>query len=474
MDTLNDKQRAFEERLDTIVRERRGPPLGKVPAGAGFETRLRVYDARLEALIAEHHRMMQATVRAIWSDSAPVVSSASSVAAPAQEQPRLLLGGEPVLQEIDRRMLEEFRLPRYFSDVDLSSLPTIYCETLEEYFQPYAELLDVSEQARQETIRKLAQEARKVAAERGGGQFGVFWPGRGCYLNGWLFAYRRAPSATAALRDPTILLHILNTVAHEKLGHGFISEYTTLGFEKKRLGTWRYDIAHRFDLRVADSPEGALLADKEAVVYASSQLLEEGWATWIEHHFRRQRDQEGQEARAGQPPRPNSRYSLTELWHVLSELAESAGDPESGQAARAVQSALSALFLDDTPSSEQLHSAVLTVHHNGPRLDGHVTRRLGQPLRYVVGYLLMRDLESRQGSFCVPYAVTIAANVMYRLETVAAADLCRLVAQDARLNVDSRLAHLRLLTLQRKGDVAELAGRAHHELNLAVPEALRS
>jgi hypothetical protein len=364
-------------------------------------------------------------------------------------------------------MWEEFGLGRYFPENKLARYPVVYCETLEEYFQPFVEVMDISETTRRRLIEELKARAEEKA-RRGEGELGMNWPGRGCYLNGWLFAYGKVPSARAALYDPRIFPQILATAAHEKLGHGFITEFTAMGQEKERLGLWRYEIARNFSLRTADTPQSALLREKEHIVYASSRLLEEGWATWIEEHALRWAEEVGmlgQEA----PPIPAGRYSLGRVWHLLGEL-QGSFEPEVVKAAGAVSQSIAVLLLNEDPESEQVHRAVLTIHHYSPLLDDSFARALGQPVAYVLGYLLMRKLEAGLGTLCLPHAVCIAGTITYDLERISATDLGRLVAENLRLNADSRLAHLGLLDLSNKGDVKELAHRAREELNLAVPE----
>jgi hypothetical protein len=241
-----------------------------------------------------------------------------------------------------------------------------------------------------------------------------------------------------------------------------------MGQEKERLGLWRYEIARNFSLRTADTPRSALLREKEHIVYASSRLLEEGWATWIEEHALRWAEEVGMLGPEASPA-PVSRYSLGQVWHLLSELRGSP-KPEVAKATEAVSRSVAVLLLDEDPESEEVHRAVLTIHHYSPHLDDSFAKAFGQPVAYVLGYLLMRELEAGLGTLCLPYAVCIAATITYDLEGISATDLGRLVAENPRLNADSRLAHLGLLDLSNKGDVKELAHRARDELNLAVPE----
>ncbi|MBL7182829.1 MAG: hypothetical protein ISS50_00095 [Anaerolineae bacterium] len=478
MDTVDDKQRQFEERLDAIVQRRRreAPRPISDTLSTGFEARLRDYEARLDAQIAAHRRETQAAVEAIWGiGPTPVPRLTPEPPSLLPGQQRIVLHGEPVLQELDRLFAEEFDLARYFPAHSLADYPTIYAETLEEFFQPYLETADVSQSGKEALMARLKAQAEETLANSRGGVYSVHFPGRGCYLNGWLFARSstatregtQPKSARDALADPAILPTIVATAVHEKLGHGFVSEFTALGEEKKNLGLWRCDIAQRFGLRAADTPEGALLAEKEAVIYQSSRLLEEGWATWIEHHTM------GRWAALDGRDWPLARYTLTQVWDTLARLMNETQDSAVKEAVQSIQQALEVVFLVQDATLEDIHSAVLAFHFHSSVADDAFARAFGQPFEYVIGYLLLRKMEAGLGALCLPYAVAIAANVTYGLDQVSASDLQRLVARAPRVSVDSRLAHLGMLELEQKGNVGELARRAHEELNLAIPSSLR-
>ena len=473
MGTLDEKRRQFEERLDTIAHRRTGVAPQPV-IDDDFEARLRDHQARIDAQIEAHRRQSHLAISAIWS-AEPTPSREAPAVLPPPGQPRIVLHGEPALQQLDCLFAEEFDLARRFPDRTLAGFPTVYAETLEEFYAPYVDRMDISESSKQAVMAQLKGQVEEAAALGRGGVYGIYWPGRGCYLNGWLFARTATEagdgaqpmSARDALLDPQILPRILATAVHEKQGHGFVSEFTALGEEKKRLGLWRYDVARRFALRDVDTPERALLWEKEAVVYQSSQLLEEGWSTWIEHHIM------GHWAQANGRPWTQCRYALIQVWKPLAQLAKESEDATVEQAVLDIQKALEILFLAEAPALDDVHAAVLTLHHHSAIADDAFAHTLGQPAAYVIGYLLLWKMEARLGALCLPYAVAIAGNVTYGLDQVAATDLQRLVLRDPRLNVDSRLAHLSLLELENKGDVAELVRRAHEELNLAVPPALQ-
>ena len=376
------------------------------------------------------------------------------------------------LEKIDRIMAEEFELRRYFPDKSLS-YPTIYCETLEEYFQPHVEYLDVSESTKQRLMEQLRQQAEEMAELRpGSGEFGVHWPGRGCYLNGWLFAHGRAPDARAALADPGLLPYILATAAHEKLGHGFITEFTAAGLEKKELQLWRHEIGNRFHIQVVDSPQATLLHEKWSILFQTSQYAEEGWAMWIQNYILRRLKElpvEGEEVDFG---RARREYSFDNALDTLKEIEFKHQDTGLRELAHWVRESVQRIFLQPDIDLETLHQAVLTLQDWGRQLAQPFGESLGQSPSYVVGSLLCNRLEEVLGGKCVPYALAIACNLSYDLGEISNSDLARLVHDDPRLNIDSRLVQLTRLQLDTKDDIAALAQAAREALNLSPPPEL--
>ena len=306
-----------------------------------------------------------------------------------------------------------------------------------------------------------------------GGVVGVNLPGDGCYVNGWLFAYERAGNARAALRDPAIYPRIVATVAHEKLGHGFLAEYSAMGQEKTRLGLWRYDHARRFGTAGPDTPRSRLLAAKHSILYHSSTFAEEGWSNWIEQYIAGQfasatNDQSGAGHRS-----PSTYPTLEHVRVALTEIALE--DEELTESAETVLISIDTLF----PSASgvlhisDVHTATIALQTHADALADAVSAKLGQPLPYVLGHLLADQIADTCGDLCVPYAILIAANVTYDLEQISVVDLAHLTTDEARLNINSRLAHMTFLRPTRKNDVAEMATLAREHLNFSTPANLK-
>ena len=287
-------------------------------------------------------------------------------------------------------------------------------------------------------------------------------PGQGCYLNGWLFVYGRNLPPRQAFQTPHLLRNILQTAIHEKLGHGFISAYSTLGAVKTSLGLTLADLARRFDLLTADDPLSSLRREQANLLYLVSQLLEEGWATWVETYL------EQLILGAGQHPR----HRLQAVIRAIEDLPRSIQDRRQVQGA--LMSALNALFTPDEIPFPVLHQAVMTIAVLGGSLDAYFTPTFGQPLRYAVGELLLTQAEMNLGECCLPYVVLIAANVSFDPSRFSLTDLRELFGREARLNPDFRLAALSRIHLEAENSIRELVQRAEIELSFTVPPELKT
>jgi len=370
------------------------------------------------------------------------------------------LGGASWLNGLDNLFAETFHLARYADPARLA-YPIVYCETLEEFFAPLVQQLDISSAARAEQLKQMMQEAQDMAHRTGGGIFGYNLPGVGCYLNGWLLAYGTNFSPRRALDEPTTKPRILAVAVHEKLGHGFLGVYSTLGQVKSRLGVYAREVAAQFGLRPAESATDKLREEQGRVLFLASQLLEEGWATWIEGFLPALAE--------GHPRRPSHR-----LDKVVAAVAALPPEVEDRDGVRdTLLTALTWLFGDGVPTAEQILQAVIVVEMTGGALDDYFGEALGQPLRYAVGELLLLQAEEHVGPLALPYLVLIAANVDPQPEKVGLSDMQVLMNSRPDMNPDARLAMLSRLQLSRLNDVAELARQAEETLSLVVPPALK-
>lgn len=437
------------------------------------QDKLKDIEEKMGARVEEHRKKRKGEGRGLGRPQPPLPERISGAGQGIIERYAMVdMAPMHQLEEMDGLMAEDFDLSRYFPERSLS-YPTIYCETLDEYFEPYVQVLDLSETWKRAEVERWKREAKERAElTAGGGEFGVNFPGRGCYLNGWLFAYGRAESAKAALQDRAILPFIISTAAHEKLGHGFITEFTAAGQDKKELQLWQYDIASRFGIQVVDSPQATLLHEKWGILFHTSQYAEEGWAMWVQNYVlaRLQGLSAGEEQIDFK--RARREYSLEDTLEALRKIEFKHQDTELRKRAHWVRESVQRIFLQLDIDLETLHQAVLTLQEYGPQLTQPIGDLLGQPAPYVVGSLMFKRLEEVLGAKCVPYALVVACNLSYNLKEISNADLARIVREDRRLNIDSRLVQLTRLELDTKDDIAALAQAAREALNLSPPPEL--
>lgn len=388
--------------------------------------------------------------------ASPVI--APPVSPPIQAQ--VSLHDTPLLRILDEEFFQRFDLAANHFDNRLR-YPTEYCFTLEEFWTPVVETLAVSPQNRQAEIERQVSESKQRALKSdGGGTFGYNLPGKGCYLNGWLFVYRRNIPPLQAFLDPALLGGILRTAIHEKLGHGFLTEYSALGRMNKSLGLLELRMAQEFGIRQADDALSSLRRYQSHLAFFCSQVLEEGWSTWIANWL---------PAAMGKV-KSETRHSLGRIAAAIDELPRSV--PGAGDAQTALFWSLGVLFIQDESSLSELHQAMLNIDASGD-LDDYFSQTIGQPLRYAVGELLMIQAEQNSGAACLPFLAIIAANVTFDFDKIGAVDLKVLLNSDPRLYPDARLAALSRLQLKQPGSVHELAARAQAELNFSLPLELQ-
>lgn len=457
--TVDDKMQEFADRLGRRVAEHRAQQERD--------------SAELAALYRQADAEQQArtqTFRTVPFDRQLKRRTAPGGRFAAPLQARIALSQTDVLQRLDQMMWAAFALDHAFPDQPLRRYPVVYCETLEEFLTPIVADEDCSESARDEMLREWAVQIEEKTSETGGGILGVNLPGRGCFINGWLFGFANGTSARAALEDKRTFLRILETACHEKLGHGLIAEVTAAGREKSDLGLYRFGLARQFSLRTVDTPRSALLRQKHMLIYETTKFTEEGWATWIEGYMLWRAAQDGLLADAGAPAQPDVRYTLEQVGQVLQAVHDQSPDDLRPEVEKFLEATRILLVVSEPLPDDAIFWAVRVWQEKAEIFDQVFSHSLGQPALYVLGYLLLRRLEARLGWQNLPCAVAIAANVTYDLEQISLVDLGALVTSDPRLNVDARLALLGTLGLEPGQGTAELARQAREELSLAVPE----
>ncbi|MHC1783632.1 MAG: hypothetical protein AB9891_12910 [Anaerolineaceae bacterium] len=363
------------------------------------------------------------------------------------------------LRDLDQAFLKTFNLPDYYPAGKLA-YPTIFCETLEEFFAPFLAGMNYSDAALLQECSRMMEEAQQ-AAEKGGGIFGVNFPGQGCYLNGWLVARLARMPAGEVMRHPEVSKNVLGIAAHEKLGHGFLSVYSTLGELKTRLGLSVVQIASQFGIAPADDAADRLRYEQKNLLFTVSQFLEEGWATWIEHYMNEKVIQAN----------PHTRHSLENIVAAVQNFPRDLEHVD--QIEQSFLTGLGILFSDEEVPMHTLLQAIKYLERAGLQFDDHFGNVINQPLRYALGELLCIQAAANLGEECLPYAILIAANVTFDLARISLADLQNLMFEDPRLNPDARFAAISRLKLDQPGNINELTQRVNSELSLSIPPELR-
>ena len=366
------------------------------------------------------------------------------------------------LRSMDDYFVRAFDLTRYFP-VDALAYPTILCETLEEFCASRIANEVLSPQARQEKIMQTAAYFRQRFDHGGGYIGGVNIDGQGCYINGWVYASMAKIGVDELENYPEVMVRILSTAAHEKLGHGFITAYSTKGQLESKLGLTKLRIASQFGLTPADDPESQLREKQRQVLFFASVFLEEGWSTWIQHYF---------EARLNNAKQPQE-YTIQQIEHAIKKMKI----PEkNGMNAADIKehalAALAELFKDERSEPNNLFFAIRTLGDLDKYFYAEISSVLGQPLRYALGELLCRQCEQNLGIACVPYAILIAANITFDPEKISFSDLRSLLETDPRLHPDARLAAISRIKLDNPGDIQEMTQKVNAQLSLSIPPEL--
>ena len=455
MSKLDEKKSAFEQKLSE---------------------KIQAHTTRLETELQDLRKALLQEVKPVLPEEvARGLAAADNRLQARRQEPQVLhglrpsrqglvkMGGYDELRTLDYYFRESFNLPSYFPE-DRLNYPTFYCETLEEFISPMLADLDISPQARDEEFRRAVKEAEMLADESDGhsGKFGVNLPGLGCFINGWLFGKKYHLSPKEAWKNERAHYDILGTTAHEKLGHGFLSAYSEMGKVKTSLGLHLVEVAHNFGLRPADDPVSRLRQEQAALLFQVSQLLEEGWATWVEGFLVGATRGEAQD---------QNRYTLQAVSQAVEKLPIYL--PECRKDYEALLWALVITFGQESQSLGNLHHAAMIFETIGGMLDEYFGSVLGQPLRYAVGNFLFSMSDANLGTACLPYAALIAANVTLDPAKISLTDLYTLFERDPRLHPDARMAALSRLQLSQPGSVTELARRTEAELSFSVPLELK-
>ncbi|MFP4501192.1 MAG: hypothetical protein ACLFTT_09355 [Candidatus Hydrogenedentota bacterium] len=363
------------------------------------------------------------------------------------------LSGAPSLAVFDDAMERAFDLHGRLGG-SMADYPTTYCETVREYVTPLLAGMPLSEAQRADALGQIEAAAQGMAPPGIVASLGVHLPGVGSFINGWRMAHDASQTPAEFLRTEAGFAEVAATVAHEKWGHGFISELTASGQEKQALQLGMNHLAGQLGLQDVDTPEHARLMAQWEILFLSSHYVEEGFATWIAHYLAETlTEAQGLSAYLEHAPRFERDQILAALKRV-----------PDGDAAHA---ALRALFSESGAGSiEDVHETMCAALHALDQVGEAFAHAVGMPAPYAVGYCLMDAIAQRHGPKCVPYAVATACNVRYGLETISNHDLRNYIAAQPNLNINTRLALMMFVSPGDKNGIDGFLQRIHDETGL--------
>lgn len=363
------------------------------------------------------------------------------------------------LNVIDRIIKDDFGI----SLAGRAWYKTHYCETLEEFIYPFISDIELSETLKKEIIEN--QKAVTIDdVKRGLVTLGVNFPGKGCYINGWAFSkLYDCRNAKEALYNQDVYPEIVGTVTHEKLGHGFIDAFTKAGEETIKLKSAQYYLAEHFNLKTMDTPDDALLGEKWGIVFDSMKYTQEGYAMWVQNYVLSRLGEIDSEKDYSSHL---SDYDYQNVMDVLDSIASK--NPSTSD----VIDNFKYIYETEVIDEKRIHNAVVGLQEDEDKIEEDFTSSIGRPPRYVLGYLLMKKIEERLGTKCVPYSIIIAGNLQYNLDKISNTDLARMVHTEPKLNIDTRLALISCLPGEEKNNIKHLSNMAKEYLNMVIPKEL--
>jgi hypothetical protein len=353
---------------------------------------------------------------------------------PAAEQ--LTYVDDIVEQLFDIRRV--FPEERYRADV-------FYCETAVDFLHPLA-AIDLSPTA-QEQLSKRADFQGPVL-----GQVAYYLPGQGCYVNGPLLARRAGVSdPRAAVEQPDVFFQAVRAIARTMWGWGFLLDYSLAGKKRRETRSWQAEVAAQLGLAEPAPPHPER---------TFTQLAEAGWTAWMTEMI----TQAARRQRMGGWEQPA--FSRKDFWQILKEMSgEIVSEAQWLDMLIPTWGALKKLRASHEVGQRRIHRQANRLRAAANRLDPAFQKATGWSCAAWLSRLLLDRVESKVGSFCMPYALLIAHDVDYRAAHVA--------PDSPQGSVDTRLWLLSYLDEGVKYSISAMAIAAWEELKVSSPVALR-
>lgn len=389
----------------------------------------------------------------VWQKAQALADQASLRSTPFKGKIEVTHDNSLKLQ--DDFFFDTFKLHKYYP-VAPFSYPVVYCETLEEFCEAYVQDKKLSEKEKQELVRQTVEQFFQKS-QSDAYIYGVDISGVGCFINGWAFGKSFNVNPKDVLKEPQLAKIVAETAVHEKLGHGFLSMFSTLGQELHMVGSGTIREAAQIDSDVYTNPVHRLRYGQHQALLSSSMYQQEGWSTWIESFFAEHYFQTDS----------HPKYTFEKLHNAILKL--NCKNNEEKQMKDILIMACTSLVNENVYTPEELLVLMGLVKLSETVFDEQIQSSLSQDLRYVLGFILMYQVELNAGIQCVPHAALLAGNLKLNVDQIGLQDLKVLLETDPRLNTDTRLAMISKIKLNNLDDVTEFATRCEQDLSMPVP-----
>lgn len=423
MRSLDDETRKFKQVLQETEAAHRqraaqdggGPFLPPVPNLAGItdvEERLAAYDAWLEQRIAVFRGQLPAVQALPARQGTP---SAPQPNAPAQE----------FFHGVDYAMLESFRLNRFALPAGMQNEVRVF-STPESFSAAVLQGWNLSH-AEAQAIRETGlQPLRNLKA--------VYLPGQGCLVNASGLPGKGVAGA-AGTSNPE--LQVLKAYTLTRWGQGFIAEYTRLGQDMVRDGIWPAWQAWQLGITL---PRWQTRQEALKSFALSFSVAERGWCDWLWDFLAFKSFAPVSQGSETMKPARFSSHAISEFLKLAWKLFP-------------FSLTLDNLTLKINDLAELVNYLFFEKNMPGPRMSNALIQLIEQDLqpaatmsstereRFIgwMNWQFFSTLESRLGTYCVPYAVLIMFNCPGNAALLQLPDFQAYRQQNPSSIVDTRL-----------------------------------
>ena len=330
--------------------------------------------------------------------------------------------------KIDRKFIE------IFGHHGIDFPPTIFCDTVEEFAKEIINAYsNISNYWKKEGIDRKIQEMKNV--------LGAYISGVGCFING------------ATIKDRNH--NPIETIAHEKYGHGLIAEITKVGRENIYIDRNLKRIGENFYLLSSDDPKFSILNQKRNAIFPTTHFTEEGFSTWIEGEIGKEFGINGTAT--------ISNSSINAILNGSEEYLENS--QIDNKDILLVKELLLGKDVEPRPPGIfiQALKALYTFEEkiNQQSSDAREGIDFGRPIRYDLGKVFFNQLSDAFGRKMVPHVIKIIGNYSFDIENISLSDLERVIEDTSgKYHMDARMlsmVSLKSSDIKTKEDMNECA-----------------